>query len=177
MPRKSSATNGEVDTSMEVSTSGTVKEKIAPDELIMCRSLTNGGLYITGEKTKIPYSFADYDDEIGIEYQDIVYMIRSHERAVFEPRMIIMDERIVRDYPEVQKVYDSLYATKDLRDIIALPERQMANVVKGLPSGAIDTLKGLVATMIDNHSLDSVSKIRTLDELLGTNHLLIVTKQ
>ena len=57
MPRKANTVGAVVETAPAVEN----KKKIDPEELINCRSLTNGGLYLTGEKSKIHYAFADYD--------------------------------------------------------------------------------------------------------------------
>lgn len=152
------------------------KPKHANDDLIPCKSITNGGLYVTGEKTKMLYSFADYGDEVEIEYQDLIYMIRSRDKAVYEPRLFIMDKAIVDEYPELSKVYEALYSVKDLKEVLKLPTAQMQKTIDSLPKGSVETLKGLVSTMIDNHQLDSVSKIKALDAILGTNHLLLLAQ-
>lgn len=149
-----------------------VKKSYKQDDLITCSSLVSGGYYLTGPKSKFPYTFADYGDEIGIEYQDLLYLIRSHDKAVFEPRMVIEDNEIVSKYPEIEKIYEALYSVNDLRDIVNCSPSQIEKIVTKLPKGAVETLKGLVSTMIENHTLDSVSKIKALDKILGTNLLL-----
>lgn len=155
-----------------------VEEKVAekktyqPDDFIVCKSLVSGGLYITGERSKALYTFADYGDETEIEYQDLLYMIRSKDKSVYEPRIIITDSELVAQYPEVHAIYDALYSVEDLKEIVKLDARQMEAVIKLLPNGAVEALKGIVSTMIDNHTLDSVIKIKALDKILGTNLLL-----
>lgn len=157
----------------EVVVADTVEKKsYQPNDFILCKSMVSGGLYIVGERSKALYTFADFGDEVEIEYQDLLYMIRSHDKSIYEPRIIILDNDIVAQYSEIQALYDSLYSVEDLRDIIKLDARQMESVIKQLPNGAIEALKGLVSTMIDNHSLDSVTKIKVIDRLLGTNLLL-----
>lgn len=163
--KKTAATSSEV-------VAADTKKAYKPDDYILCRSLVSGGLYIVGERSKTLYTFADFGDEVEIEYQDLLYMIRSHDKAIYEPRIVIMDDDLVSQYAEVQRVYDALYTIDDLRDIVKLDARQMESVINKLPSGAIESLKGVVSTMIDNHSLDSVTKIKALDRILGTNLLL-----
>ena len=146
------------------------------DDGILCRSVTSGGLYVTGEKTRILYTFADYGDEQEIAYQDLIYMLRSRDKVIYDPRIYVLDEDIVDAYPEVKALYATMINTDDVRDIINLPPAQMQRVIKELPKGMLEALKGQIATLIDNHTLDSVTKIKALDELLGTNHLLMLAQ-
>lgn len=173
MPRKANTAGAVVETAPTVET----KKKIDPEELINCRSLTNGGLYFTGEKSKIPYAFADYDDVIGVEYRDLAYMVRSHDKTIFDPRMIVTDERFIEEFTELNTLYKSIYDARGLKEVLELPTAQMQRVIATLPTGALENLKGLVATMIDNRSLDSVTKIKVLDEILDTNHLAILAQK
>ena len=46
-------------------------KKFAQDDMIPCRSVTFGELLVTGPKTKLLYSFANYNDITEIEFQDL----------------------------------------------------------------------------------------------------------
>ena len=76
--------------------------KYEKDDVIPCKSLTDGKLLVTGEKTGILYRWADYGDVEEIEYQDLVYMIRSHKSCITRPRFIIQDAEFVEQYPELK---------------------------------------------------------------------------
>ena len=146
------------------------------DETIVCKSITNGLLLVTGEKSGMLYRWADYGDEEEIEYQYLIYMIRSKNPSVFKPRFVIENKDILEDYPVLKNLYNSLYSTSDLRDILKLPTSQMRKVIADLPSGAFDAIKGISASMIMDGSLDSVAKIKVLDEIFDT-HLLLTLAQ
>ena len=45
--------------------------KYAPDDMIPCRSLTYGELLLTGSKSKLLYSWANYNDVTEVEFQDL----------------------------------------------------------------------------------------------------------
>lgn len=148
------------------------------EDLIPCRSVVSGALYIEGVRSHILYSWADYNDVIEVEYRDLVYMARTRNDAnIYNPRIIIEDDDFIKQNKSVKDLYDSLYTTGDLRDIIALPVDQMKREIVKLPIGAKDSLKGIVATMIDSRSLDSVKKIKALDELFGTQMLLTLAQE
>ena len=152
-------------------------KKYEKDELIPCKSITNGKLLVTGARSNILYKWADYGHVIDVEFQDLDYMIRSHKSEIMKPRFIILDEELVNKYPDIRKLYDTLYSMDDLKDIIDLPVSAMRKAIANLPSGAKIAVRDIAGSMIDDGSLDSVSKIKALDELFGTNLLLTLANR
>lgn len=152
------------------------EKKYDKEEVIECKSITNGKLLVTGEKSKNLYRWANYGDIERVEYQDLIYMVRSHKPSVMKPRFIIQDEEFIRQNPELKELYSSLYSTKDLKDILNLPETQMKKSISELPDGAYDAIKGLAASMIMTGKYDSVKKIKVLDEIFGTKLLLTLAQ-
>lgn len=150
--------------------------KYEKEDIIPCRSFTNGKLLVTGEKSGILYRWADYGDIEEVEYQDLVYMIRSHKACITRPRFIIQDEEFLTQYPDLKTLYDSLYTQKDLTDILNLPVYQMKSAIAELPNSARESLKGIAASMIMSGKYDSVKKITALDEIFET-HLLLTLAQ
>ena len=149
------------------------KKKFANDDLIPCKSITNGELIMVGDKTKIVYRWANYGDVEEVEYQDLIYATRSSRTSYVKyPRFIILDDDFVKQNKEVAEIYDSIYSVADIRKILDLSPAQMKKAIEELPEGAKDSLKGLASTMIDNGTLDSVKKIQILDEVFGTELLL-----
>lgn len=156
----------------------TTVKKYENNDLIPCRSLVSGALYIEGARTKFLYSWADYGDIQEMEYQDLIYIVRTRgNKDIYLPRIIIEDEEFVQQNKSLSELYNSLYSMKDLRDIIKLPNNQMKEEIERLPKGAKNALKSIVSTMIDSHSLDSVQKIKTLDEIFGTQLLLTLVQE
>lgn len=153
------------------------KRTFNKEDLIPCKSITNGPLYVTGDKTSQLYRWANYGDVEEVEYQDLVYMIRSKKASVFKPRFIVQDKNIVDQYPELKGLYNALYSTKDLKDILGLPVYQMKKAIEDLPEGAHDAIRGIAASMITSGSLDSVKKIKELDEIFNTNLLLTLVQK
>ena len=62
----------------------------------------------------------------------------------------------------------------DFENILNLPKEQMKEAIDKLPKGCKECIKGIIATHIDEGSLDSVAKIKMLDEIFGTNMLLMI---
>lgn len=141
---------------------------------IRCRSITVGGLYMEGLKSHILYEWSNEGDDTEVEYQDLVAAIRSNSSYVLKPRFIIEDQGLVDQFPQVKKVYDSMNSVQDLREIILKNQPEaMRKRITNLPDGAKESLKHIASQMIANGSLDSVKKIKVLDEIYETKLMLM----
>ena len=149
------------------------KKKFDQSDGIICRSITQGGLYMEGAKTKILYEWNDYGDESEVEYRDLVAEIRSKSQFVFRPCFIIEDEDFIKEFPQLERFYKEKYTIKDLRGILAMDATEMIETIKTLPKGAADSLKSIAAQQVSTGQLDSVKKIKALDEYFGTDLNLI----
>ena len=157
----------------------TVVEKREPKKFeatdgIPCRSITSGGLYMSGIKSHIMYEWSDNGDVTEVEYQDIVAAIRSNVSYISKPYFIIEDEDIIAQFPQLNKIYASMYSFKDLRDVLTeLPAKTMKTTILSLPEGAKESIKNIASQMISNGTLDSVQKIKILDEIFDTELMLM----
>lgn len=149
------------------------KRVFSPNDAIPCRSITHGKLFVGGTKTGMLYIFADYDDESDIEYRDLVALIRAKDKAIYEPRFIIMDEDFIEEYPALKKFYDDHFSNMNIKEILELPDYQMRKEISKLPKGAVDSLKSIAVNQIVSGEIDSIRKIKALDEAFGTNLSLL----
>ena len=141
---------------------------------IPCKSITSGGLYMEGIKSHITYEWADNGDVTEVEYQDIVAAIRSNVSYINKPYFIIEDKDIISQFPQLNKIYASMYSFKDLRDVLVdLSPNNMKATILTLPEGAKESIKSLASKMISNGTLDSVQKIKILDEIFDTELMLM----
>ncbi len=150
-------------------------KKFKQDEGILCRSITVGGLWLDGIKSKNIYRWVEYGDEAEIEYRDLVAMVRSRSNYIFSPMFIIEDEDFIREFPQLKEFYSEQYTVSDLKGILDLPVTKMIAAIKTLPSGAVSSLKNIASTQVANGQLDSVRKIKALDELFGTELNLLAS--
>ena len=139
---------------------------------VLCRSIVDGVLVMEGIKSKNFYKWADANDVAEVEYQDLVSAVRSNTSYVFAPHFIIEDEDFLAQFPQVQKVYDSMYTTADLKEILKLPVTSMMKEIESLPNGSKDNLREIAGKMVLNGQLDSVQKIKALDNFYNTNFLI-----
>ena len=149
-------------------------KKFEATDGIPCRSIVSGGLYMSGIKSRIMYEWADNGDVTEVEYQDIVAAIRSNVSYINKPYFIIEDEDILAQFPQLNKIYASMYSFKDLKEVlIDLPPKSMKATILSLPEGAKESIKNLASQMISNGTLDSVQKIKILDEIFDTELMLM----
>lgn len=136
---------------------------------IQCHSVVQGGLFYEGSKTGMLYSFSDYGDVTEIEYRDLVAAVRTKSEYVYNPYFIIDDEDFIAEFPAISKFYEDQVSIKDLKAILDKDTSDMVSAIKMLPKTAIESLKKIAATQVANGHLDSVRKIKALDELFGTD--------
>ena len=157
-------------------TETTKAKKFAKTTLIPCRSICTGVLYVEGPNSKNDYMWWDFGDVQDVQYQDLDAYVKRHATCVFKPQFIIEDDDYIAQNPDVKAVYDSMYTTSELRDILNLPVNQMKKAIMELPLGAKEAIRGLAPTMIENKKLDSIEKIRVLDEIFETQLILTVAQ-
>ena len=162
-----------VKTEKEVKPVASKKKQFKDTDAINCMSITAGQLGMIGIKSGINYTWAGRGDETEVEYQDLVAAIRSGKKHINEPYFIIQDKEFLSQFPQVEKIYSSMYSIGDLKDIFNMPLSQMKNTIMSLPNGAKESIKNIASTMITNGTLDSVKKIKALDEIFNTNFMLM----
>lgn len=151
------------------------KKKFKPTDMIPCVSITPGEMFYIGMKSGTLYTFAGIDDIVEIEFRDLDYAARSKDTMMYKPRFIVQDKDFIVLHDSLDKIYSSLHTVGDLKNILKLSPEQMKKVITSLPEGAKDSIKTIAATMVDNGTLDSVKRVKVLDEVFGTEMLLKVT--
>lgn len=148
------------------------KKVFTDSDYILCRSVWYGGLNVTC-KSGNSYEFKDYGKDCDINYRDLVSLVRKSSDHVFLPRFVILDEDFLNEFPNIRKVYASMYTTKDLLEILDLPISKMKSEIKKLPEESKAVLCKMIATEIANGHLDSISKVRALSEIFDSDFNLL----
>ena len=143
--------------------------KYAPDDLIPCRSVTYGELLMNGTKSKLMYVWANYNDVTEVEFQDLQALKSTRSSYLFRPRIIIEDEELVEQW---NKDFGEMYSNivdVDVEELFKLPIAKFKAALKKAPKGVQQAVKNVAGEMILNGSLDSLAKIKAIDECLGTD--------
>lgn len=144
-------------------------KKFAPDDMIPCRSNTFGELLLTGPKTRLLYRWANYGDVTEIPFQDLQALRSTRSSYLFRPRFIIEDEDLVELWAKDFKEMYSNVIMEDMDELFELPVNQFKARLKKAPRGVQQAVKNIAGEKILNGSLDSLAKIKAIDEILGTD--------
>lgn len=151
-----------------------VVRKYEPDELITCRSITYGELLLTGKKSKLLYSWANYGDTTEVEYQDLQALKSTRSTYLYKPRFVIEDEELVEQWgKDFIDMYSNIIDV-DVEDMFKLPLNQFKSKLKKAPKGVQQAVKNIAGEKILNGTLDSLAKIKAIDEILGTDLKLYI---
>lgn len=138
------------------------------EDEIPCKSMTLGTLIMTGIKSKEDYIWSGYGDITDVQYQDLTALVNRQSEYIFSPYFVIEDEDFIEEFPKLKTFYENQITTSDLEDILALNERDMIKAINNLPIKAKETLKSIAGIQVSSGAIDSISKIRALDEYFGT---------
>ena len=141
---------------------------------IPCVSITVGGLSMVGDKSGSFYHWMNMGDVVDVEYRDLVSAIRTHTKDIFEPRFIIQDDAFLAKYDTVQLRYGQLYTPADIERVLTMNPDQIREVLKKMPVGAQTAVKDLASRKVASGELDSVNRIKAIDEFFGTQLVLLL---
>lgn len=145
------------------------ERKYEQDEQIMCRSITYGELLVVGPKTKLLYSWANYGDTTPVAYQDLQALRSIRSSHLLKPRFIVEDEELVSQWGKDFKDLYSKIVNLDVEEILNLPLGKFKAALKNAPSGVQQAVKNIAGEQIIDGKLDSLAKIKAIDEILGTD--------
>ena len=143
--------------------------KYAPDDLIPCRSVTYGELLLSAPKSKLMYVWANYNDVTEVEFQDLQALKSTRSNYLFRPRIVIEDEELVEQWSKDFKDMYSKITHVDVEEIFDLPIGKFKTALKNAPKGVQQAVKNIAGEKIMNGSLDSLAKIKAIDDILDTD--------
>lgn len=151
-----------------------VEEKVVKTfkdtDLIPCRSITQGELLFDAKKSGELYIWSAFGDVTEVEYRDLLSLRGAKSKFLFDPLFIIEDEDVLADpkWSNVKEIYDKMY-DEDVDAILDMPNNTFEKVFKTLPNGLQNAIKVTVTTRIEDGTFDSLTKIKIIDEVCGTD--------
>lgn len=158
----------------ETKASAKSPRKYKPDDMIPCRSITFGELLLTGTKSKLLYSWANYGDITEVEFQDLQALKSTRSSYLFKPRFVIEDEELAKQWSKDLGAMYKEIVDVDVEDLFKLTPTQFRSKLKSAPKGVQQAVKNIAGEKILNGSLDSLKKINAIDEILGTDLKLYI---
>ena len=142
--------------------------KFDPNETFPCRSVCYGELVLEGYKSKILYTWANCGDYADVEYQDLQALQSRKSRFLTDPLFIIEDEELVEQWGSLLKPVYSKIEEDDIEQLLKLAPAQLKKKLKNMPNGIKESIKTMAAAKIMSGELDSLNRIKAIDEVLGT---------
>lgn len=155
---------------------GPTKKSFEETDKIPCVSIVIGGLHMIGAKSNEVYHWTGIGESIDVEYRDLMAEVRKHSWYVYEPAFIINDDDFLAEHEDITNRYGQLYTPSDIEQVLALPAPQLEEQLKKMPVGAQNAVRDLAVRKIDNGELDSVQRLKVLDNFFGTELVLKLTK-
>lgn len=145
-------------------------------DLILCRSITPGWLAMSG-KSGIMYVWHSTGDVCEVEYGDLWAVKASRSQYLYKPYFVIEDEELL-DQPrwkDLKEFYeDKVYGLDNVNAIINVPSNQIRAVLNELSDGMKRAVAMRATVLAENGELDSIKKIKIIDEVCGTDILSII---
>lgn len=141
-----------------------------PEDVIECRSVTSGELIASGNKSGILYRWANYGDVQYVEYQDLLAWKSARSGYIITPYFVIEDEDLLNKWSDIKKIHDNIKEC-DCDQIFALSVQHFKLKITNMPESYRMVIVNMARSKIESGELDSVQKIKAIDEVYGTSLL------
>lgn len=149
--------------------------KFDPTETFRCRSVCYGELILEGYKSKILYTWANCGDYADVEYQDLQALQSRKSRFLTDPLFVIEDEELVEHWGMLLKPIYAKIEEEDIEQLLKLAPSQLKKKLKAMPVGIKESIKTMAAAKIMSGELDSLNRIKAIDEVLGTELMSMIS--
>ena len=154
-------------------TTPSIKKYNQEDE-IMCKSVCFGLLEYMSKKDGIVYRWEDFGDIVPVRYSDLLALKTSRSKFLYQPWFIILDEDLVKMWrlEDINKYFDEISDMEDFLIDSKIPhiEKQLKNA----PDGYNELVVQTAGRLLRENRLDSIAKLRVIDELLHTKLSLLI---
>lgn len=153
-------------------------KKYEPTDIIMCHSVFPGRFLFSGPKTKIIYPFEACGDENPVEYQDLLAAMMSKKKSIMAPYIVVDDEELLEDirWKQVKKVYDSMFAIKDMDKFLSMPFATFKKTFEKLPVGIKKNVMLEISARVRDGEFSEMNKIRLVDEACSSNIAVLLQR-
>ncbi len=143
------------------------------EDLIPCQSVTSGPLNLNGTKSGAEYRWEDSGDIREVSYEDLIALRQVHSKFLYKPAFMIIDEDLLaqprwRDLRDLYKSY-AIISLTEVEKLISLDANSLSKALSKLLPAMRKVVVDTAADMIENGSLDSISKIKAIDSVCGTD--------
>jgi hypothetical protein len=142
--------------------------EIERNEMIPCRSTVNGELIYISNRTGAKFIWEDFGATLWLEMGDLQDMNGSN-RAYIHDGYIVVDDEEASESLGLTKVYEKIAHIDNIENLFAKSAEDLLETLPKLPKGMRDSLSTKARAMVEDGSLDSLSKIRAIESVLGVD--------
>lgn len=162
------------ETDKDTEKKSTAKTKsFKPMDTVTCQSVTSGLLLMVGKKTGLLYRWENYNDMAEVEYQDILALKYTRSDYLYKPYFLIQNRTILESpsWEDIRVITDKAYGLDNLEIFLKMDIQELTRRILLLPDGLKKSLAAFAAEKISIGELDSLNKIKALDQALGTDFM------
>lgn len=149
--------------------------EIDRNELIACRSTTNGRLIYISPRSKEKFIWDSFGQVEFIEMGELITMKSAHPKFLMNVQLVVDDEEAA-EYLGLNKIYDEMLYVDDLDEIFEKTNDELLEILPKLPAGLRKAVGTRARTLIEEgaQSLDSRSKVNLIGQELGIDLQLFI---
>ena len=95
----------------------------------------------------------------------------SKKKSIMAPFIVVDDEELLEDirWKQVKKVYDSMFAIKDMDKFLSMPFNTFEKTFEKLPAGIKKNVMLEISARVRDGEFSEMKKIRLVDEACSSN--------
>ncbi len=140
--------------------------EIDRNEMIPCRSVTNGALIYISDRTRARYLWREYGTVLYIDMGELLDM-RASQPVFLNDVLFVIDDEEAAEYLGLTRKYESLGGLDDLDAFFKQSYDELREVIPKLPKGIKHTLATRARQLIENKELANANIIDLLEKHLN----------
>lgn len=138
-----------------------------PDDTIPCKSVVPYKLVEVGADGHTVYNWEYYGDIDYVKYSDLQSWRRK--KTVMDPRILILDEDLCYQWRrELGNTYDKYLGVDYPEDFFSVSDEEFRSLLNKAPEVLRNVIKTTAVAMVRAENYPSVTKLKMIDEILGT---------
>lgn len=138
------------------------------NEMIACRSVTDGTLIYISDRTRARYLWSEFGVAQYIDMGELLDMRASQPKFLNNVQLVVDDEEAA-EYLGLTSLYESLVDIDDLDSFYKKSDQELAEILPKLPLGIQQTVATHARKLIESNELSDLNTIRLLDRHLNVD--------
>lgn len=145
-------------------------KQFSNEDMIPCICVRNNKVVYHSSKTDSRYEWNGYGDVCYVSFLDLVSLMSMKSEYLFDPCILIDDDEVLSDprFMNLTKVYDNFLMIENPEDFFNLDTDTFKRKLKAAPKSFKDLISTTASKMVKDGTFESLSKLKALDEILGT---------